>query len=197
MSTTLYLVRHGATPANLENRFAGRTGEKLHALGTEQIHRLGNRLGMAGIARIFASPLPRTMQSASILSRMVSAGVVPDPDLTEIHIPHWDGLTKEEIRERFGPEYPLWIKTPHRFALDGCETIAQVQTRAVRAVQRIVAVHPGENCLIVSHLIVLRSLLLYFQQLPISAFRSIKINNGSITTLVFNRQGVGVRPDYP
>ena len=196
MPTTLYLVRHGATPANLENRFAGRTDEKIHAQGAEQIRQVGNRLAMAKIARIFAGPLPRTMQSASILGEMLGVEVGPDPDLTEIHIPHWDGLTKDAIRERFGAQYPIWLETPHRFALPGCETIAQVQARAVRAVQRIVAAHPGENLLIVSHLIVLRSLLLYFQKLPISAFRSIKISNGSITTLVFGKQGVGVGLDY-
>ncbi len=193
MPITIYLVRHGATPANLENRFAGRTAERLHAQGAEQIRQVGNRLARARIARIFAGPLPRTMQSASILGKMLGVQVFPEPDLTEIHIPHWDGLTKDAIGAQFGSQYPTWLKAPHRFAPEGCETIAQVQARAVRAVQRLVAAHPGDNLLLVSHLIVLRSLVLYFQKLPISAFRSIKINNGSITTLVFNRQGVAVQ----
>lgn len=36
MTATIYLIRHGTTRANREDRFAGRTDEPLHAEGVMQ-----------------------------------------------------------------------------------------------------------------------------------------------------------------
>jgi broad specificity phosphatase PhoE len=74
--TTIYLVRHGITQANKENRFAGRTTEGLHPDGAEQIRQVGKRLQGKEIGRIFCGPLPRTVQSAEILSLIFPTGMV-------------------------------------------------------------------------------------------------------------------------
>jgi broad specificity phosphatase PhoE len=67
--------------------------------------------------------------------------------------------------------------------LPGCETLQQVQNRAVKGVLRLLEQHSSENLLLVSHLIVLRCLVLYFQRFEIKDFRSVKIDNGSILQL--------------
>jgi len=180
MTTTLYLLRHGTTAANLEDRFAGRSGEALHPEGEEQIRRVGAGLRGRPVSCVYCSPLPRTVQSAEILGGMLDVRVMAEPGLNEIEIPHWDGLTKETIRERFGAQYPTWLQTPHLFRVAGCETIGLVRERAVRAVERIMADHAGEALLVVSHLIVLRALLLHYQGMAISDFRSIKVANGEV-----------------
>ena len=51
--TTIYLVRHGITQANKENRFAGRTDEELHAEGKKQIVQVGERLKNIDISSIY------------------------------------------------------------------------------------------------------------------------------------------------
>ena len=180
---TIYLVRHGVTPANKENRFAGRTAEGLHPDGVEQIRQVGSRLHEKNISGIFCGPLPRTVQSAEILKDMLHVPLIVVEELTEINIPHWDGLTKDEIRRQHGQEYPTWLTTPQTFELPGCETIRKVQERAVSAIKSIAAGHPGKNLLLVSHLIVLRSLVLYYRDMDIRDFRSIKIDNGAILCL--------------
>ncbi len=178
--STLYLVRHGITQANKENRFAGRTGEELHAEGIEQIRQLGERLSVKNITAIYCGPAKRTVQSAEILGSLLKAPVLPVAELDEIYIPHWDGLTKDEIRQQYGAQYPNWLSKPQEFNLPECETLAQVQKRAVEALGQIFSEGPKQNVLLVSHLIVLRCLVLYFKGLAISDFRSIKIENGSI-----------------
>jgi broad specificity phosphatase PhoE len=181
--TTIYLVRHGVTPANKENRFAGRTAEGLHPDGVEQIRQVGSRLHEKNIGGIFCGPLPRTVQSAEILQDMLHVPQTAVEGFNEIKIPHWDGLTKDEIRQLHGGEYPTWRAEPQTFELPGCETIKKVQERAVSAIKSIAAGHPGENLLLVSHLIVLRSLVLYYRDMDIRDFRSIKIDNGAILCL--------------
>ncbi|MGV1100888.1 histidine phosphatase family protein [Thiovibrio sp. JS02] len=190
MQTTIHLIRHGVTAANKENIFAGRSNEPLHADGIAQVTEVGRSLAQAGIGKIFCGPLPRTRQSAEIVAAMLRAGVFVEEGFNEIAIPHWDGLTKDEIRAKFGPEYPTWLDDPPSFSVAGCETIAHVQKRAVGCVERLFRECAGRNILVVSHLIVIRSLLLHYLGRPISEFRSIKVGNAQVTSLVRDETGV-------
>jgi broad specificity phosphatase PhoE len=189
MKRSLYLVRHGTTPANLENRFAGRSPEPLHDDGIHQIEEVGRRLTDKRIAHIFSGPLPRTVQSAQILQRALRTPLTINDDLLEINIPHWDGRTKDDIRSRFGEEYPTWLASPDKFNLANCETLAMVQDRAIRAITRITDTEPAGNLVVVSHLIVLRCIILYFKNMELKDFRKIKIGNASIVCLAPDENG--------
>lgn len=186
MERTLYLVRHGTTGANLTNRFAGRTSEPLHPAGIKQMHKLGTELQSCDISHIFSGPLPRTRQSTAILQKYLNTPVTISDALTEINIPHWDGLTKQEIRAAFGDEYPTWLKSPAQFALPGCETLAAVRDRGIRALEGFADAEPVGNLLIVSHLIVIRCLVLACRNMALQEFRTVKIDNGSVVRLVRN-----------
>lgn len=184
MKTTIYLIRHGVTAANKDDIFAGRTQAPLHPEGMAQLVEVGTRLAGRGISKIFCGPLARTRQSAEIVSGLLGVPVEAQEGLTEISIPHWDGLTKKAIRMRFGPEYPTWHDDPAGFSVAGCETIAEVQARAVTCLEAIFRGYPGQSLLVVSHLIVVRSLLLHYLARPIADFRGIKVGNAQLVTLV-------------
>lgn len=188
--TTIILARHGATTANLEDRFAGRSPEPLHQKGREQLRLVAEKLKETPLTGgIVCGPLPRTRESAEIIGRELAVPVRSAECFNEICIPHWDGLTKSEIRQRFGPEYPTWLESPDRFALPGCETLAQVQARAVAGLEDIFTSAAGLTTLVISHLIVVRCLVLHYRGLPLSAFRSIKIDNAALTYLHRNPTG--------
>ena len=180
MENRIYLVRHGMTQANLENRFGGRTGEPLHPEGVEQMRQLGKKLQPLNISGIYCGPLARVVQSAEIIGEKLGVQRKIEEALNEISIPHWDGLSKQEIRDRFGDEYPCWLEQPAGFKVPGCESLAEVQDRAVAAVEKIRSGRPEENILLVGNLIVLRCLVLHYRCLAINDFRSIKIDNGAI-----------------
>jgi broad specificity phosphatase PhoE len=187
--STIYLVRHGITAANKENRFAGRSREELLAEGVEQIRQVGERLRQENIGAVYCGPAKRTSQSAAILGSLLQIPVSSLAEFDEINIPHWEGLTKDEIRKRYGAQYPVWLAAPHTFRLPGSETLAQVQRRVVDALHRILAGGQPQNPLLVSHLIVLRCLVLYFRGLAIKNFRSIKFDNGAILKAMATEQG--------
>lgn len=184
MKTTIYLIRHGLTAANKNDVFAGRTQEPLHPEGEAQLADVGRVLAGRGVGRIFCGPLARTRQSAAIVGDMLGVPVAMDEALNEISISHWDGLTKETIRARFGPEYPTWLADPVGFRVPGCETIAEVQGRAVACVESLFCEYSGQNLLVVSHLIVVRALLLHYLARPIADFRAIKVGNAQVARLV-------------
>jgi broad specificity phosphatase PhoE len=187
--TTIYLIRHGLTAANKGDVFAGRTQEPLHPEGMAQLTAVGERLAGCGISRIFCGPLARTRQSAAIVGELLGVPVEAYEALNEISIPHWDGLTKEAIRAGFGPEYPTWLADPAGFRVPGCETIAEVQSRAVACLETIFRACPGQNLLVVSHLIVVRALLLHYLARPIADFRAIKVGNAQVARLVRDVNG--------
>ena len=193
MKTTIYLARHGVTMANKENRFAGRSDEPLHDEGRDQVAEVGHALATKSITAIYCGPLPRTRQSAEIIGRILPAPVKVCEGINEIFLPHWDNLTKEEIREQFGREYPTWLSDPAGFKVAGCEAIADVQQRAVNCIETIFTDNCGENILVITHLIVVRALLLYYQDKPIDDFRSIKVSNAQVAVLSRDDDGlVGV-----
>ena len=189
MNTTIYLIRHGLTAANKDDVFAGRTQEPLHPEGVTQLAEVGGSLAGLGISQILCGPLARTRQSAGIVGELLAVPVDAEEALTEISIPHWDGLSKEAIRARFGPEYPTWLADPAGFRVPGCETIAEVQNRAVTCLEAIFSGYPGQNLLVVSHLIVVRTLLLHYLGRPIADFRAIKVNNAQVVMLVRDDSG--------
>ncbi len=189
MKTIIHLIRHGLTAANKNDVFAGRTQEPLHPEGAAQLGKLGSILAGQGVNRIFCGPLPRTMESAWIVGDMLGVQVEAAEALNEISIPHWDGLTKEAIRARFGPEYPTWLADPAGFFVPGCETIAEVQRRAVACVESLFREYPGQNLLVVSHLIVVRALLLHYLARPIADFRAIKVGNAQVARVVRDDSG--------
>ena len=68
MHSRVFLVRHGATVLTAEDRFAGATEVELSDEGREQVRRLAVRLAGEKIAAIYASPMGRTVETASILA---------------------------------------------------------------------------------------------------------------------------------
>jgi len=189
MKTTIYLIRHGLTAANKNDVFAGCTQEPLHPEGVVQLAKVGSMLAGQGITKIFCGPLARTRQSAGIVGELLGVQVEADEALNEISIPHWDGLTKETIRARFGAEYPTWLAAPAGFYVEGCETIAEVQGRGVAFVESLFRGYPGQKLLVVSHLIVVRAVLLHYLARPLEDFRAIKVGNAQVATLLRDESG--------
>lgn len=194
-STDIILLRHGTTLANLEKRFAGRTEEPLHPQGVVEVERLCCHLASSSINGVVTSPLARATETGAILSRGLGVGVAVDHRLAEISIPHWDGLSKTEIRQKFGWQYPLWLAEPQNFMVSGCETISEVQQRAVACTEELFERYHGQTILLVSHLIVIRSLVLFYRQMGLQLFRSIEVPNGSLCRLRRNRDRTSVTLD--
>jgi broad specificity phosphatase PhoE len=125
------VVRHGETEWSKERRHTGRTDLPLTEEGREQARRLAGLLGDRAFAAVFASPLQRALDTAHLAG---FANPIIDADLLEWSYGEYEGLTSDEIRAR-RPGWVLW-----RDGCPGGETLAQVETRATRVVERVRAV---------------------------------------------------------
>jgi broad specificity phosphatase PhoE len=151
MTTRLLLVRHGATTLSAEDRFAGSTDVALSDEGRHQAARLGLRLADDAIAAVYCSPMRRTIETAALIVEAHSLAPVTRPGLREIDHGHWEGLTRQEVEQRFGDEYVRWEEDPFTVAPAGGECGVDVMARALPVVRSIIEAHTGQNVLVVSH----------------------------------------------
>lgn len=159
MTTRLYLVRHGATQLTAEDRFSGQVGVDLSEAGRAQVEHLAARLADDQITTIYASPLSRTMETATIIAGPHGLTPVPREGLREIGHGRWEGLTRKEVEARFPSEYAAWEMDPFTFAPEGGESGVQVLARALPVIREIVTQHDGQNVAVVSHKATLRLLI--------------------------------------
>ena len=157
--TRVFMVRHGATVLTAEDRFAGATDVQLSDEGREQTRRLAERLSAEKIAAVFASPMSRTMETASILAAPHRLAVQPRDGFREISHGRWEQMTRREVEEKFPEEAAEWEKDPYTFAPQGGESGLAVTARALPALIDLVRNHAGECFLVVSHKGTIRLLL--------------------------------------
>jgi len=153
------MVRHGATVLSAEDRFAGATDVALSDEGREQTRRLAHRLSHEKIVAVYASPMGRTRETASILAAPHKLEVQTRDGLREINHGRWEQMTRREVEEKFPEEAAAWEKDPYTFAPVGGESGLAVIARALPLLIDLVRQHAGENILVVSHKATIRLLL--------------------------------------
>lgn len=157
--TRVLLVRHGATVLSAEDRFAGETDVELSEEGREQARCLARRLTNEKIAAVYASPLGRTVETASILASSHRLEPQTRAGLREISHGHWEQLTRAEVERRFPEEAAAWEADPFNFAPEGGESGLAVTARALPVLLELVRQHRGATILLVSHKATIRLLL--------------------------------------
>ena len=158
-ATRVFMVRHGATVLSAEDRFAGATDVALSDEGREQTRRLAQRLSHEKIAAVYASPMGRTRETASILAAPHKLEVQTRDGLREINHGRWEQMTRREVEEKFPDEAAAWEKDPYTFAPVGGESGLVVIARSLPLLIDLVRQHAGENILVVSHKATIRLLL--------------------------------------
>jgi len=165
--TWLYLTRHGQTQWNVENRFQGWCDSPLTEKGIRQAEYLAERLKDVSFAAIYSSPAGRALQTAEILRGRRAVEITEHPDLREMGLGDWEGMRTAEIEARFPEDYTRFWKEPHRFRRERGETYMDVRERVVSFIEEILRSHPGEKVLIVTHAVVLKTLMAHFEGRPL------------------------------
>ncbi|MGA8010356.1 MAG: histidine phosphatase family protein [Thiomonas sp.] len=151
MPTRILLVRHGSTRLTLEDRFAGSNDESLSSEGRDQVSHLGIRLSGVPIAAIYASPMARTMETARIIAGPHGLKVQAEPAFREIDFGQWEGLTRDQVRERYAKDFSLWEEDPLLVAPAEGESGLSVIHRALPLMREIIHRHRHQTVLVVSH----------------------------------------------
>jgi broad specificity phosphatase PhoE len=141
MPTRIYLMRHGEVANDGERRYNGHIDIDITQKGVDQMHRLAGLLDGKSIAAIYSSDLIRSVRGAEIISRRLGVSYTPLRELRERSLGAWEGLTAEEIRERFPVEYTEWRANLLTYRPAGGECLNDVKERILPVYKRLVASH--------------------------------------------------------
>jgi len=164
--TTIHFIRHGQSTWNAEVRIQGSSDPDLSELGKSQAIKVKQNL--PAFDKHYSSDLQRTRQTIQLILDGVSDEIEYRSSLREIHLGSWEGMLLSEATERYPKETDNFRYHPHKFALSDAETFAAVQARAHKAVAKIVAECPQQTVLIVSHGVFIKSLLIDYENRPLS-----------------------------
>lgn len=158
--TRLLLLRHGQTELSVERRYSGRGNPPLTALGREQAANAAKMLGDKGnIAAIVCSPLGRARETAEAAGRMLGLPVRVLDGLIETDFGAWEGMTFLEARDQDPELHARWLGDPSVPPPGGGESFDQVRERIEGVRRDLVALYPGANVLVVSHVTPIKTLL--------------------------------------
>lgn len=186
----LLLVRHGETPWNVTLQYQGQGKVPLNERGLEQARRCAERLTRYGVTALYSSDIVRAWQTAEVIGAALALKPTPMPELREIDVGQWEGHTPEELYRRFPDHMAEYRRDPARTVRLGGESYAQLQTRALVALNHIQEQHQQDAAIVaVSHGGTIRALLCHVIGLDLGNFGRMWLDNGSLTELRLGQSG--------
>jgi probable phosphomutase (TIGR03848 family) len=180
-STRIVLVRHAVT-AETGSKLSGRApGIDLSEEGRGQAERAGERLAPVPVSAVYASPIERTTQTAELIAKHHGLPVQPLPAVIEADYGEWTGEKLSDLMK-----LDLWKTVqvaPSRVRFPEGEAMVAMQARMVEAIEALVADHPGETVVVVSHADPIKAVVAHFTGLPLDLFQRIAVSPASVTVL--------------
>lgn len=155
-TTTIYLVRHGETAANVTGRLQGQSDVPLNENGMKQAELVAERLKGKEFDVIWSSDLSR----AAVTAEKIAGGRQVDrtPLLREWDLGEWVGLTWEEIAEKFPQEAAGFKSGDPDSPVPGGESRREFDLRGRKVLEWLTEAYRGKRVLCVSHGGVLRAI---------------------------------------
>ncbi len=181
----LIITRHGQTEWNKEgeNRLQGRKDIELSEEGKEQAKKLALRLKDHNIELIFTSPSKRTLETSKEIKKFhPKAEIIIDNDLKELDFGILEGLTDQEIQEKYKEIWEAREKDKFNYKIPKGESYAETEVRALRVLNKIMKTK--KDAVIVAHATINK---LFFKKLLKKSLKEISknfFNNTSVS--IFN-----------
>lgn len=186
--TLVLFVRHGQTPTTGATLPGRATGLHLADEGVAQAEAAAQRIAaLEGVAAVYASPLERTRETAKPIARALKLRVRQSPGLIECDFGAWTGRKLADLRKK--PEWKKVQRYPSGFRFPRGESFAQMQSRALDTVQRLVAAHPGQTITAVSHADVIKAIVASATGTHLDLFQRIVVSPCSVTAILYTPTG--------
>ncbi len=144
----ILLARHGETDDNRARRFQGRRDSPLNDTGRAQARELAAEVRDEHVVALYASPLLRAWETASIAGEVLGLEPMPEKRLVEVDVGDWAGRLHDEVATAEPQTYQAWIDADEAFRFPGGEAIGEQQVRVAAAVADIRAAVDGPALLV-------------------------------------------------
>lgn len=166
----IYVVRHGQTEWNLDNRVCGITDIDLTNIGMEQARKLSDSLSARKIDIIISSPLKRAQQTARIISGAIEQDFYLDNRLIEQNFGGYEGVNRNNTD---------FLEAKRHFPnkMSGGESIMQVAQRVYNFLDEIRDKYCDKCILIITHGSVSRIINSYYTDQTNNDFYTFHLGN--------------------
>ena len=149
----LIFVRHGESVWNHEGRVQGIADPPLSERGRGQAALVAERLAREfKPAAVYSSALQRAAQTARVIAARLELPLNVDARLNEYDIGVLTGLTDEEVTAQYPDIRAKWEMDTQWAPVPGEEGIYAFLNRVTRALDDIIAAHPGNaEVVVVTH----------------------------------------------
>ncbi len=178
--TWITLIRHGETEWNVAMRLQGIQDSNLTSKGLRQAELLARELYSRKFNVMISSDLGRAIKTAEIISSKTNLTVIRDQALRERNFGIMEGLTREEISEKYPDVLSGFMKRKVSYKIENGESLAEFYDRVTKGLNRIISVHEGKRILIITHGGVLDCMIRMVFHYPLSDTRNFTIYNASI-----------------
>ncbi|MEK7130469.1 MAG: histidine phosphatase family protein [Patescibacteria group bacterium] len=158
----IFVIRHGETSFNKNGRYSGRTDEPLNTIGINQAKQLAEKASCLNIEIIYCSPLKRALKTAEFIKVKHACGIIIDNHFIERSIGIYEGLTKDEAKNKYPDLYTRNITRIFDEAPPNGETINEVIKRVFIGLDEIKKQNRFSNILISTHGFVAKAINKYF-----------------------------------
>lgn len=157
----LYLVRHGETEYNRENRLGG--DPPLTNKGLEQASRLAQHFMGVELPYIFTSTKLRSAQTAApLLESRPDCINMAFPEFDEIDAGVCEGMCYADVRDSMPLEYEARARNKYTYIYPHGESYAMLKDRVARGLRRALFLAGEGTLMIVGHQAINRTLLSLF-----------------------------------
>jgi broad specificity phosphatase PhoE len=151
LTTHVVIIRHGQSQGNAEGRFGGHTDTPLSPRGRKQAEATAKALASEKFSAIYSSDLPRAIETASPLARLVAVPLETTDALRERSVGVMEGLTFEEAAEQHPEQYQALLRRDFEHVLVGGESYRQTLDRASRQLDEAIEQHKGGRIALFAH----------------------------------------------
>jgi len=187
------LVRHGKTPTTGKVLPGRAVGLHLSDEGRAQAEAVAERIAALrtgdrpGPVAVYASPLERTAETAKPIARKLGLRVRTERGLLECDFGQWTGARLNALAKK--PEWAKVQRWPSGFRFPGGESFLEMQARITSAISRLVALHPGETVVAVSHADPIKAAVAAAAGTHLDLFQRLTVSPCSVSALAYTAAG--------
>ena len=179
-------MRHGLTESNKRKVYAGWSDEELSQEGIQSLWQSQKKIEKLNIEKIFTSPIRRAVQTAEILNRFLNVPIEILAEIKEMKMGPWEGLSEEEVAVKYPKQWRLWNVKPSKLLMYGRESLKELQNRSLKGINKIKGQINNSNFLLITHVAIMRVLMIYYNGLSLDDYRKLDVQNASIFKLDLN-----------
>ena len=147
----IYLVRHGETTGDIEDRYGGDYDDHLTDKGKKQSQELAQQLQNKGIEVIYVSPRIRAQETAEEVRKVLNVPIETIEDLRERNnYGVLSGLTKTEAKEEHPVDFEKISQDKTYHSVTNSESYEGIKARAAKVFNEILS-KDHQTVAVISH----------------------------------------------